>query len=217
MTIENMIKNIDESLNKKIEKYLDEKTLNQYKEYRSHYWSNLKTNFIEMTPHFAIGNIAIYYSQEYSNSLFNNPEINTLTGIAAGYAGLFTYLGHQFIKNRDEYWGKEKINKFVNFASTFVAADWVTDWFSYTPLLVLSNETLQRTYNVSSGLSGSISSAIAMFPYIFAISATHPITEKLTEITNSKIKENSSNITNLGVNLFSNADKYLAMFQYALN
>lgn len=175
---------------------LGDSIVNEVSKQFNDYLHNLKNFAKNVAPAFLASILGTYLGQNLFISLggqenFANTFVGYWSGAAFGYP---VFLGMEYFRNRENYIGKEGIERFRSFCANFVVADWVGDAVSYAPVYGLVDTLVTKFADFEAGVSGALGCTIGGTTYTLFMSAFMPATHRISGIANSKIKEFISKI-----------------------
>src|SRR3989338_4312435 len=137
---------------------LEQKTLKEeLKESIRHYPSNARKYLNQLGPSMLVCTAGAAFGRWVAHKKgYDSPTAGITASYIAGYVPGYAYfLGSEFLKNKDHY---EKIfsKKFGEFASTFLAADYVSDMIAFTPAFISSSIWLRNNTKLDNWEQGAI-------------------------------------------------------------
>ncbi len=153
------------------------------------YPKTLKEYFKQLAPAVVVSSLGSALGQYGATELgYDTKFATTAAAYVCGYIpGYTTFFTLEYLKNQNKYpavFSKE----FGGFVSTFMAADYVADMLTFTPVFIASNIWLTDNTALNPALRSIIAWNTASVLYIASISALHPVTRRISQALNKHVR-----------------------------
>lgn len=155
------------------------------------YPSTLKEYTKGLAPAFLISATGCALGQWAAHKLgYDSPTAQTAAGYVCGYVpGFVAFFTREYLTNKKKYPRGVMSREFGHFVGTFLAADYLADFTTFTPTFVTSNALLTQHTTLHPVVRGIISWTAGATLYTAAIAGLHPVAKRATSALNSKIKK----------------------------
>ncbi len=149
-----------------------------------------KDYFKSLAPALVVSSITSAVGQWAAMKLgYDSTAAMTAAAYVCGYIpGYATFFGLEYFRNKSKYPSGVLSKEFGEFVGTFMAADYVADLSTFTPAFIASNFWLANNTELHPAIRGIVAWDAASLLYISSISAIHPITRRINQSINTKIK-----------------------------
>jgi hypothetical protein len=149
-----------------------------------------------LAPAVAISAIGSAAGQWAATSLGYDSKLATTTAAyVCGYVpGFTTFFTMEYTRNREKY-PRVFSKEFGEFVGTFLAADYVSDLSTFTPVFISSNLWMTDHTQIHPAMRSIIAWNVGALGYISAISALHPVARRLNQAINRGVKRIYKGIT----------------------
>ena len=161
-----------------------------------------KGYFKQITPAILVSSVGAAAGQWAAQKMgYDSNAAMTAAAYVCGYIpGYSTFFGIEFLRNRDKY--KKVFSKeFGEFAGTFMAADYVSDITTFTPVFIASNLWMANNTEIHPAVRSLIAWNSAGWLYLSTMSALHPLTRRINNSINEGVRKTFKKIRGKNISL----------------